>query len=64
MIQVNRIHDKFRFFWKEYQPKDLVIVCKSTLELMGIKVKGNGIDQVRKHWANVVNFLYNWEGKR
>ena len=64
MNQIHKIHSKFKFFWEDYEPRDLVKVSKATLELMGITPKGNGIEQIKKHWANVVNFLYKWEGKR
>jgi len=37
-------------------------VCKAILELMNIKVKGDGLTQVGSRWSEVCSFLIKWEG--
>lgn len=64
MVKTYKLHSKFLHIWRDYDRKDLYNVCRSLVLLMKVKFEKMGyVEWVQRHWGEVCNFIFQWEGK-
>lgn len=62
MITTGRIHQHFERRYKdEYNRSDLSLLAKWLVKSVGMKLKGDGIDQLKNHWSKIMQWLHDWE---